>query len=92
MDNLTPLHSRFICTDADTGPVCGLHGARPRVTILDERAQELVHHVGMGPTVPATLDKGEVVGVLNAPCKLLDLLWKQVCKVGQRGGVLGRLE
>ena len=82
VDNLAAQNSGLIGADSDTSPVGRLHGARPRLPVVDKRSQELVDQVGVGPAVPRALHEREVVGVLNAPSKLLDLRGQQVGKVG----------
>ena len=73
--------------DADTGPVGTGHRVRPWVTVFNQGLQELVDKVGMGAPVSATLDKGEVV-------RIMDFLRHRepANRLGQQVGIVGHLD
>ena len=57
-------HGRLVRTDTGSGPVRPRDGVDPGLPLFDNATDELVHHVGVRPVMPAALFKGQVTLVL----------------------------
>ena len=68
--------------DTHAGPVGCRLGVGPRVTVLDQRAQEFIDHVRVTAAVAAALDKREVVCILDRLREFLNRLGQQVGVIG----------
>ena len=65
LDDFATLLGALVGAKADAGPVGRGHRVGPWVPVFDQGAHEFVDQMGVGTTVPATLDERQVVGILD---------------------------
>ncbi len=81
-DNLSTLRRALVGTDTNAGPVGTRHRIGPRIAVLDQRGNKLVHQVRMGTAMTTPLDKGKVIRILNRLGKLSNFYWQKMGIVG----------
>ena len=57
-DDFATLQGGFVGAEAYAGPVGALAGIRKGITIVDQRGDELMNEMRMGPAMPRSLGEG----------------------------------
>ena len=81
LDDFATLLGALVGAQADAGPVGRGHRVGPWVPVFDQSAHEFVDQMGVGTTVPATLDKRQVVGILDRLGEGSDRFRQKVCVI-----------
>lgn len=81
---MASLEGGFVGADSDAGPVGGLDGVGPGVSVFDEGADEFVDEVRVRASVSAALDEGEVSGIVDfgGHGELADRLGEEMSEIG----------
>jgi len=81
LDDFATLLGALVGAKAHAGPVSRGHRVGPWVPVFDQGTHEFVDQMGVGTTVPATLDKRQVVGILDRLGEGSDRFRQKVCVI-----------